>query len=96
MTERWAFTDRELIDPTTCCVFDELVADVPCEDMGILVQRNGCVTNRWEDGTAGIPADIAELAGECESLYNPQTNELAEVWRNVVTNQDGKFLRFAE
>jgi hypothetical protein len=49
---------------------------------------------RWEDGTAGIPADIAELANECESLYNPRTNELADEWREVVTNPAGEFLRF--
>jgi hypothetical protein len=95
-TERWAFTARELSNPAACCGFDELVADVPHEDMGVLIQRNGNVTNRWEDGTAGIPADIAELAGECESPYNPQTNELAEEWRDVVTNPAGEFLRFKE
>jgi len=91
--ERWAFTTRELDNPAACCGFDELVADVPFEDLGVLVQRNGVVTNRWEGETAGIPADIAKLANECESLFNPQTNELAEEWRDVVTI-NGKFLRF--
>jgi hypothetical protein len=96
LTERWAFTDRELSNPAACCGFDELIADVPFEDLGVLVQRNGNVTNRWVDGTVGIPADIAELAVACESLYNSRTNELAEEWRDVVTNPAGEFLRFKE
>lgn len=93
--ERWAFTDLELLDPTACRGADEMIADVECEDVGIIVLRNGFVTGRWENGdTMEIPADIAQLAGACQYLFNARTNGLAEEWRNVVVDLNGKFLGF--
>ena len=99
-TERWAFSESELANPAKCKSYDELLADVPYEyaeehgiEEDIIVQRNGTVTNRWSDGTAGVPAETAELAGECETLYRPETREETDAWRDVEVDAAGNFLR---
>ena len=101
--ERWAFTQSELKRPRNTMAHDELVASVKfhCEETGntldaVIVYRNWEVSNRWADGTAGIPALIAELAAEDESPYNPDTHEAADTWRDVVVDEEGGFVRFAE
>ena len=100
-TERWAFTQSELEHPCELTSLDELVASVKfhCEETGntldaVIVYRNGTVSNRWADGTAGIPELIAELAGEDESPYNPDTDEPADTWRDVEVDDEGRFVRF--
>ena len=100
-TERWAFTQSELEHPCELTSLDELVASVKfhCEETGntldaVIVYRNGTVSNRWADGTAGIPELIAELAGEDESPYNPETHEAADTWRDVRVDTEGGFVAF--
>ena len=100
-TERWAFSESELTDPAKCKAQDELIGEMPYEiaeekgiEQGIIVYRNGEVSNRWEDGTAGVPADVAELANECETLYHPATNETTDVWANVLVDGDGAWQRW--
>lgn len=90
-TERWVFTDAELVaNGKDCSGGDELVAHVMDVELGVLVERNGTVTNRWADGTAGVPDDIVELAKDVESLQTTETPvELAENWREVELNEDG-------
>jgi hypothetical protein len=53
------------------------------------------VSNRWEDGTAGVSEEAAELAGEDESPYSPDSGELADTWRDVTVDDAGNFLAFA-
>jgi hypothetical protein len=64
-------------------------------ELGVFVQRNGTVTRRWDDGTAGVPADIAALAGDIESYatVNGETT-VADNWRDVLCTSDGKFVCF--
>jgi len=100
-TERWAFTQSELKRPHGLTSHDELVASVKfyCEETGntldaVIVYRDGTVTNRWADGTAGIPDLIAELAAEDESPYNPETHEAADTWRDVRVDTEGGFVAF--
>ena len=100
-TERWAFSEKELADPYACHSHDELLASVPNPDdpeksleQGIIVYRNGTVSNRWEDGTVGVPAEVAELANDEETLYHPD-DELTEAWRDVCVGDDGSFLAWA-
>jgi hypothetical protein len=92
--ERWAFTQAELAAPAECNGYDEFNASVPNEDP-VIVYRDGTVSNRWYDGTAGVPTETAALAGEDESPYNPDTGELADTWRDVEVDDAGNFLAFA-
>lgn len=43
---------------------------------GVLVKgRTGGVTNRWADGTVGVPSDVRELASEEGTAYMPYSME---------------------
>lgn len=100
-TERWAFSTAELLRPELCTNEDELVAFVPASEIGVLVYRNGKVSNRYADGTTGVPADIAELADGIESLGHPVDDDYADLqetncWKDVVVNDDGSFQAFAD
>jgi hypothetical protein len=101
-TERWAFCESELAHPAECKTHDELVGEVPYEygeenriECGIIVYRNGHVSNRFEDGTVGVSAEARELAGECETLYHPDSNETTDVWADVFVDHDGAWLGWA-
>lgn len=88
-TERWVFTDAELaVKGLNCKGDDEFVATVKDVEHGVVVQRNGNVTNRWEDGVFGVPKNIAKLADDVESLV-ASNGEVADNWRSVKVNDDG-------
>jgi hypothetical protein len=96
--ERWVFTEEELKSPADCHGEDQFVAWVstsPRELIGVMVQRGGKATNLFNNGMTGVPDDIKELAEACESLAEPETETIAENWRDVVANEDGSFLGFA-
>lgn len=100
MKERWAFSESELANPAKCKSDDELVAYVDLDDdwggvegQGVVVYRNGKVSDRFDDGTVGLPKGLAELAGDVESLLHPDGEETA-AWKNVETNDQGDFVRF--
>jgi hypothetical protein len=100
--ERWAFSQSELADPAACKGDDELVAYVDLDDdwdgvegHSVIVYRNGKVSNRFSDGTAGVPRELAKLADNVESLLHPDGEETAE-WRDVRVDDNGNFLRFVE
>lgn len=98
--ERWAFSEEESALPFACNSYDELTTTVPdpynpgehCE-LAVIVYRNGEVSNRWSDGTAGLPAEVVEMAAEEETLYHPDTDEYTDVWRDVEVDDDGNLLR---
>jgi hypothetical protein len=99
--ERWAFSESELADPYACNSYDELLVSVPDPsdpkkslEQGIIIYRNGTVSNRWEDGTAGVPAEVVELANEEETLYHPD-DDLTEEWRDVCVDDNGNFAAWA-
>jgi len=101
-TERWAFSESELAAPAKCNAHDELIGEVPYEyaeengiEEGIIIYRKGEVSNRWEDGTVGVPAETAELADECETLYHPDSNETTAVWADVFVDDNGAWLGWA-
>lgn len=100
--ERWAFSQSELNSPAACKGDNELVAYVDLDDdwdgvegYSIIVYRNGKVSNRFSDGTVGMPRELANLANDVESLLHPDGEETAE-WRDVTVDKDGNFLRFVE
>lgn len=100
MKERWAFSQSELADPAECKGYDELVAYIDVDDdgdgaesIGIVVCRDGTVSNRFDDGTAGVPKEFAELANECESLLHPDGEDTA-AWKDVEADAEGNFVRF--
>lgn len=101
-TERWAFCFGELAHPEACHSLDELTATVLDPDgsgerleQAVIVYRNGEVSNRWEDGTAGVPADVAELAAEEENLCNPKFGQCADTWADVYVDPTGAFAGWA-
>lgn len=100
--ERWAFSKSELADPAACNGYDDLIAFVTIyDDEGgelideheVIVYRNGEVSNRFGDGTKGIPPELAELANDVETLLHPDGEE-TEVWKDVDADANGNFLRF--
>lgn len=98
--ERWAFSRSELVDPVKCNGHDELVAYVDIDDdwdgiesYGIIVYRNGKISNRFDDGTAGVPKTLVELADSEESLLHPDGEETSE-WKDVMADGNGNFLCF--
>lgn len=92
-TERWVFTDQELAQNAIgCTAHDEFAARVPDQELCVIVYRNGEVSNRWSDGTAGVPAEVAELANEVETYYHPEQDAYADNWRDVEV-VDGKVRR---
>ena len=99
MIERWVFTKYEYarlkindrsFNPTN---YDEFVAlPIGCE-IGIIAYRNGKSSNRWADGTVGVSADLQEEVSEAESFATLEGNEIADVWLDVETNNQGEFIR---
>lgn len=86
--ERWCFTDYELEHPEGCRSDDEFLADLGEEaELAVVVLRNGQVTDRWEDGTGGVPPFLQDLADCQDTLYKPAPRNrqdfLAETWRGV-------------
>jgi len=98
--ERWAFSESELANPSQCRSDNELVAYVDLNDnyggtdgQQIIVCRNGRATNRYADGTAGVPEALALLAEEEETLLHADGDDTAG-WRDVETDKTGIFIRF--
>jgi hypothetical protein len=99
--ERWAFSRDELAHPDECSSHDELIAYVDVDNdfggtdgYGIIVYRNGKISNRFDDGTAGVPKRLADLAFECEYLIHPNDGE-TYLWHDVVVDPtNGSFVRF--
>lgn len=92
--QRWVFTQAELArNGKGCEAHDEFIATLPSEtELGVIVYRNGKVSNRWADGTAGVPRGIAELANEVETLGTPD-GELADEWHDVEADRQGHLKR---
>jgi hypothetical protein len=93
--ERWVFTEDELENPAACDRDDEFLASGSgLPEVGILVQRNGEVTNRYGDGTAGVPDEQRTLVNDAETLggmgeYN--LGDIADNWRQVMVDDRGRF-----
>lgn len=92
--QRWAFLPSELDNLQACRAEDEFVAYPPLEgtELGVIVARNGEVSNRWEDGTAGVPDEVRQFADFEDTLYTPDGEEIIG-WRDVEVSDDGQPLR---
>ena len=103
--EYWAFARSEAAHPETTHRHDELIANPTVTDydeegdwtpeLGVIVYRDGTVTNRWSDGTAGVPANVVQAADELDELYSPYAGDMAFMWKRVYTNETGEFLGWA-
>lgn len=105
--ERWVFTSDELRDPKGCKRDDKFDASVrvpntatndhPDETTGVIVDRRGKSTNFYSDGGVGVTDEQRDLAEVCESLTRCDGGEVeyADHWRDVVTNDRGRFKAFA-
>jgi len=96
--ERWAMSEEESALPFALNSYDELIADARDPEtgerleLGIIVYRNGKVSNRWAGGTVGVPADVAELADAEETLCHTN-GETTDVWRDVEVDDSGSLIR---
>ena len=93
ITARWVFTDQELSTPQLCRAEDEFFAFPTLDggENGVIVYRDGRVTNRFADGTAGVPDEIYQAAGDCTTLISSE-NQMADNWQDVYTDEDGNFV----
>lgn len=107
--ERWALSEHEMRDPSQCNSKDELIAMVEspnnpenADTISIIVLRNGKATNRYGCGKTGAPIELRELAENEDTLYHPRaampdsTQDSTDQWRDVIVNDSGNFIRFAE
>jgi hypothetical protein len=107
---RWVFTDDEVKrlkakDPEFKPVaYDEFIvilpqpiADLLGVEMGIRVQRDGTITNRWWDGTVGVPAAVREEADAVEGYYTDDDDpQFVDRWLDIECDQEGNFLKLAK
>ena len=97
-TERWAFCKSELAHPEECKAYDEMLCSVttgPDSSEGVIAYRNGEISNRFADGTAGLPADLVELAEAEEEYYSPDLDQYTDVWADVLVDSDGAWRGWA-
>ena len=104
--ERWVYTQHELENatrPTWCSASEVFYAEVEGCEREVLVQRDGTVTDRWGDGSFGVPQDIKKLANEVETLIKPSVNRkserddvFADSWLDVYVDKEGGFLGFVD
>ena len=105
--ERWVFTAHDLQHPDDCRANDELIAHLgsdeegPVAEQGVIVKRNGQVTDRWEDGTQGVSEEYAKLAEESEELTKPYGEgdldvAYADTWRDVWVDDHGFFVAWVK
>ena len=91
---RWAFTEKELIEIRENGFMpnddDEFIVYVNGA-LGVIVQRNGVVTNRWSDGTIGVSDEVREVVAGEEDLYTTDSEHVEHVvWRDVMLTE-GQF-----
>lgn len=93
--QRWMFCNKELDNPEACNGYDIMYLDTGTEER-IQGFRNGDTTDRWEDGTAGVPLDVQEWAQEDEQPFNPECGEYIDVWKEVWADEVGNFLGWGD
>lgn len=95
MKSRWVFTSSEIarlrakdsgFQPTA---YDEFIVAVLQYEVAVIVQRDGTVTNRWADGTVGVPSWPAEMANEAEAYCSEELGEIADIWLDVEVGEAG-------
>jgi hypothetical protein len=104
--ERWVFTEWELHHPLLCNASDEFWAPVMDAEDWAVVYRNGEMTNRWSDGTVGVPTD---LIIDDEGYYKPKhrrsvSTEMrqdgydieADQWYDVYVGDQSEFVAFVK
>lgn len=94
--ERWCFTDYELHNSkvfAACRAEDEFIArGIENSDVGVIVYRNGGVSNRYSDGVCGVTEDdrIEAEADESPIRIGGEYNDFfANHWRDVYVSKDG-------
>lgn len=94
--ERWVFTRSELLHGGKGCRGDdELVAHhIACDsELGVIVYRNGQVSDHWEGGRGRVPNDVKERVDGVESLWEPINRNIADTWRDVEVDDKGNLIR---
>jgi hypothetical protein len=106
--ETWWFTDHELArtvrGPEDTWGHDPFVAYLRDAAQGVVVLRNGQVTDAWEDGEHGVPPAIQHAAGQVQEVSRPteygenwavdEADEKATERRPVLVDADDRFAGF--
>lgn len=100
--ERWWMTRREHADRTLTEQArgdDEFLVFPSDEDgqteLGIVVYRDGRVSNRWGDGTVGVPDRWVELANAEETMVTFAGDDDGG-WHDVLVDTEGRFVDWAD
>jgi len=94
---RLVFTQDEIDrNGAGCREKDEFVSNYVGSADLVVVTRDGKITNRWSDGTVGVPDDVRDLVEMEEEYYRPDTDESADTWRDCIVYDDGTVARFKE
>ena len=102
--ERWALSEADEARIDALNSNDELFGtwvetDTEGHPVGdthvVVIQRNGVVTNRYRDGTIGVPEHVRALLESEDALYHPLDGE-SEIkttakWVDVFVGPDGSF-----
>lgn len=102
--QRWVFTDHELKRyPQVARASDEFYVGVEGCELEVIVRRDGTVTNRWGDGTYGVPEHIRKLADQEDVIWKPRrarqndTDDYhAANWLDVYVDRNGNFMGFVD
>lgn len=89
--ERWAVSKTELTNLDKLNGNDELLAYIP-DELGVVIYRNGRVSNRWEDGVVGVNQEMKDKVDEIDTLYHPNHSEDTELWIDVMVDEVGNFV----
>jgi hypothetical protein len=107
--ERWCFTQHELKFPENCFREDPFVSYQNAagpDDLGVIVLRDGQITNMWGDGSGGVPEMVQnriDLSGELRKpvyyghnhAYD-ESDEEVEDWVDVYVDEEGRFKAWVE
>lgn len=96
-TQRWIFTKSELEHPEKCNAFDEpFLVKIEEAERPIRMYRYGKSTGFFSDGVKGPTPEETELAESDDEYYSETLNEAADEWHNVICDEHGNFIRFAD
>jgi len=103
--DEFLFTNLQTLRPPVSIspsADDEFIVNVPDpydygdneEIAGVIVNRKGESSNRFSDGTIGVPQLLREKAEQQEEGFSCRTNCDANTWMDVLVNSKGKLFYY--
>jgi len=66
------------------------------EQTPLIAYRNSSLSNRWADGTVGIPDELRELADDVQTYSTLDGGDYATVWLDVACDSQGNLVELLE